>query len=162
MSLSRRDADHVFQSLRGGVVPHTGLDAFAVGIERQREELRRLLELAGRGEGVFKFLRGGYGCGKSFMSRLALLDAQRMGFATSFVVVSDNDLQFHRFDDVYQKVVGELGTATCPRGALGDVLDRWMAKVEEGLVAAGGDDEADDFDEKVEARLAEDIGALTR
>ena len=39
------------------------------------------------------------------MARLALLDAQERGFATSFVVVSDNDLKFHRFDDVYRKVM---------------------------------------------------------
>ena len=55
-----------------------------------------------------------------------LLDAQARGFATSFVVVSDNDLRFHRFDDVYRKVMTELGTASCPRGALGDILDRWI------------------------------------
>ena len=67
------------------------------------------------------------------MARLAILDAQARGFATSFVVVSDNDLHFHRFDDVYRKVVTELGTASCPRGALGDILDRWIGRVEDGL-----------------------------
>lgn len=162
MSISRRDADHIFQSLRGGVVPDRGLDAFAVGIERQRDEVKRILELAEKGEGVFKFLRGGYGCGKSFMSRLAVLDAQRMGFATSFVVVSDNDLQFHRFDDVYRKVVAELGTSNCPRGAIGDILDRWIARVEGELIATGADENADDFDAKVEVQIADRIRALTR
>jgi hypothetical protein len=71
------------------------------------------------------------------MARLALLDAQARGFATSFVVVSDNDLKFHRFDDVYRKVLTELGTASCPRGALGDILDRWIGRVEESLIAGG-------------------------
>src|SRR6266850_6826493 len=140
MGLSRRDVDHIFERLRSGVVPERGLDAFAVGIERQRAELGRLLGLAEAGEGVFKFLRGGYGCGKTFMARLAVLDAQARGFATSFVVVSDNDLKFHRFDDVYRKVLTELGTASCSRGALGDVLDRWIGRVEAALLD-GGDDE---------------------
>jgi hypothetical protein len=54
---------------------------------------------------------------------------RQKGFATSFVVVSDNDLRFHRFDDVYRKVMTELGTASCPRGALGDILDRWIGKL---------------------------------
>ena len=124
MGLSKRDVDHVFERLRSGVVPERGLDAFAVGIERQRAEVGRLLDLAEAKEGVFKFLRGGYGCGKTFMARLAILDAQARGFATSFVVVSDNDLHFHRFDDVYRKVVQELGTSSCPRGALGGPVDR--------------------------------------
>src|SRR5512132_727238 len=141
MGLSRRDIDHVFERLRSGVVPERGLDAFAVGIERQRDELGRLLGLAESGEGVFKFFRGGYGCGKTFMARLAVLDAQARGFATSFVVVSDNDLHFHRFDDVYRKVVQELGTSSCPRAALADVVDRWVGRVEEALVE-GGEDEA--------------------
>jgi PglZ domain/P-loop Domain of unknown function (DUF2791) len=44
------------------------------------------------------------------------------GFATSFVVVSDNDLHFHKFDDVYRKVLQELSTASCPRGALPDII----------------------------------------
>lgn len=161
MGLSRRDVDHVFERLRSGVVPERGLDAFAVGIERQRAELGRLLDLAEAKEGVFKFLRGGYGCGKTFMARLAVLDAQARGFATSFVVVSDNDLHFHRFDDVYRKVVQELGTSSCPRGALGDVVDRWIGKVESALVDGGADETAPDFDEKVQKRMGEEIASLT-
>ena len=161
MGLSQRDTEHIFERLRSGVVPERGLDEFAVGIERQRAEIGRMLDLAAGGEGVFKFLRGGYGCGKTFMARLAVQDAQARGFATSFVVVSDNDLHFHRFDDVYRKVVQELGTSVCPRGALGDVIDRWMARVEEALVAGGADESAGDFDERVQARLGEDIASLT-
>ncbi len=160
-TLTQKDVEHVFESLRKGLVPERGIDAFAVGIEKQRGEVHRQLELAQSGEGTVKFLRGGYGCGKTFMARLAILDAQARGFATSFVVVSDNDLKFHRFDDVYRKVLTELGTAACPRGALGDILDRWIGRVEESLVAAGEDDAAPDFDERVRRRLDEDLAAMT-
>ena len=160
-SITGRDVEHVFESLRKGLVPERGIDTFAVGIEKQRNELHRQLELVADREGSIKFLRGGYGCGKTFMARLALLDAQARGFATSFVVVSDNDLHFHRFDDVYRKVMTELGTASCPRGALGDILDRWIGAVEEALVNAGVDDTADDFDERVRKRLNEDLVSLT-
>ncbi|MEO8179574.1 MAG: BREX system ATP-binding domain-containing protein, partial [Deltaproteobacteria bacterium] len=158
---SQRDREHIFERLRSGVVPERGLEEFAVGIERQRAEVGRLLDLAASGEGVFKFLRGGYGCGKTFMARLAVLDAQAKGFATSFVVVSDNDLHFYKFDDVYRKVVQELGTSSCPRGALGDIIDRWIAKVENALIAGGADEDAPDFDQKVQTRIEEDITSLT-
>ncbi len=158
---SRRDIDHVFERLRSGLVPDRGLEEFAVGIERPRAEIRRLLDLAGRGEGVFKFLRGGYGCGKTFMARLAVLDAQAAGFATSFVVVSDNDLHFHRFDELYRRVVQELGTSACPRGALSDIVDRWIARVEEALVAGGEDANGGSFDEAVARRLAEEVASRT-
>ncbi len=160
-TLTARDVEHIFESLRKGLVPERGMDAFAVGIEPQRGEVQRQLELAESGEGTIKFLRGGYGCGKTFMAKLAILDAQSRGFATSFVVVSDNDLRFHRFDDVYRKVMTELGTASCPRGAIGDILDRWIGQVEETLIAAGEDEDAPDFDDKVQRRLDEDLASLT-
>ncbi len=160
-TLTRRDVDHLFEALRKGLVPERGIDAFAVGIEKQRGEIHRQLDLAAAGEGTIKFLRGGYGCGKTFMARLALLDARARGFATSFVVVSDNDLRFHRFDDIYRKVMTELSTASCLRGALFDILDRWIGKVEDTLVEAGEDEEAKDFDEKVLARLEQDLASHT-
>jgi hypothetical protein len=161
MALDRRDATHVFEQLRSGRVPERGLDAFAVGLERQRAEIGRLLEMARDREGVFKCLRGAYGCGKTFTARLAILDAQARGFATSFVVVSENDLRFHNFNEVYGKVVSELGTTACPRGALGDVMDRWVAAVEEQLIALGADPDAPDFDGKVRAKLDERLSAMT-
>lgn len=161
MSLSQRDTEHVFQELRGGTVPQRALEAFAVGIERQRGEIHRLLDHVKKHEGTFKFLRGGYGCGKTFMGRLAILDAQARGFATSFIVVSVNDLRFHQFADVYRHIVSELATRSCPRGALGDILDRWIGKIEEGLVKVGHHDEAPDFDDKVRAKLDEKLTTLT-
>ena len=160
MAISKRDLDHIFERLRSGVVPERSLEVFAVGIDRQRTEINRQLKLAAEGEGVFKFLRGGYGCGKTFMSRLALLEAQSQGFATSFVVVSDNDLHFYKFDDVYRKVVQELGTNTCPRGALSDILDRWIARVEEALVAGGAEESSPDFDQQVQQRMDQEIQRL--
>lgn len=161
MAIGKREADRVFQALRSGTVPDCGLDTFAVGIERQRTEIGRLLDMAEAGDGVFKCLRGGYGCGKTFTARLAILDAQARGFATSFVVVSDNDLRFHNFNEVYRKVVSELGTTACPRGALGDVMDRWIGAIEESLIGLGEDPDATGFDEKVRSKLDEQLGALT-
>ncbi len=162
MALNKRDIDHVFERLRGGTVPERGLETFAVGIERERGELHRKLDLSRDGEGGVKFLRGGYGCGKTFLSRLAIADAQERNFATSFVVVSDNDLHFHRFDDVYRKVVSELSTRACPRGALADVLDRWVGKVEASLIELGKDPDAAGFDQEVLKKLDEHLAAHTK
>jgi hypothetical protein len=160
-TLTHRDTEHIFESLRKGLVPERGINAFAVGIEKQRDELHRQLDLAAQREGTIKFLRGGYGCGKTFAARLAMLDAQSRGFATSFVVVSDNDLHFHRFDDVYRKVMTELGSASCPRGALGDILDRWIGRIEDSLIATGADEAEPHFDSLVKQRLDEELVSLT-
>src|SRR4051812_14151189 len=124
--LTQIEAHHIFDKLRNGLVPERGLDAYAVGIDKPRDEIRRQLELAQEGAGNVKFLRGGYGCGKTFMARVAIAEAQAKNFVTSFVVVSDNDLRFHLFDEVYRKVVSSLSTQASPRGALGDILDRWI------------------------------------
>ncbi|MFT5685564.1 MAG: hypothetical protein ACI8RZ_006518 [Myxococcota bacterium] len=159
--MQQREINHIFERLRSGLVPELGLEAFAVGIERQRAEVHRQLDMVADGEGQVKFLRGGYGCGKTFLARLAILDAQARGYATSFVVVSDNDLRFHKFDELYHKVVTELSTDVCPRGALGDILDRWVGSVEEALEDAGIDEDSEDFDATVRARLSEDVLSKT-
>ena len=161
MALQIRDAKHIFQRLRNGAVPGRGLDAFAVGIERHRKELTRKLAEVKSGEGDVKFLRGGYGCGKTFMANLLVQDAQQDGFVTSFVVVSDNDLHFHKFDELYKKVVGALSTPACPQGALGDILDRWIGSIEEGLIDLGVPDDDPSFEQKVHAKLDEQLQALT-
>jgi hypothetical protein len=156
-----RHAAHVFHRLLQGTVPDRGLDEIAVGVEKHRKELLRLLEEARQGSGDVKFLRGGYGCGKTFMATLAIQDAQEAKFATSFVVVSDNDFHFHKFDELYRKVVGALSTPACPKGALGDVLDRWIGSLEEGLLKLGVGDSDPAFDEKVLAKLDEQLAGLT-
>ena len=160
-AMSPRDVSHLFEKLRSGLVPERGLDAIAEGIDKARGELGRQLDLAAQGEGCIKFLRGGYGTGKTFMARLATLDAQARGFANSFVVVSDNDLRFHRFDEIYGKVVSELSTEECRRGALDVMLDRWIGAIEERLEDAGADAGADEFDVHVRAELERTLLSLT-
>lgn len=159
--LTQNDAKHIFNQLRCGLVPERGLDAFAVGVDKPRDELRRQLELVQEGSGGVKFLRGGYGCGKTFIARLAIAEAHARGFATSFVVVSDNDLRFHRFEEVYRKVVSELATQSCPRGALSDILDRWIGEIEDGLIQRGSDPDAKGFDQEVREKVREQLANLT-
>ena len=159
--MALREAAHIFQRLRNGTVPDRGLDAFAVGIERHRKELQRKLAEVKGGEGDVKFLRGGYGCGKTFAANLLVHDAKAQGFATSFVVVSDNDLHFHKFDELYRKVVSALSTPACAQGALGDILDRWIGGIEEGLIELGVPESDPDFDKKVHAKLDDQLAGLT-
>ena len=138
---SQRDREHIFERLRSGVVPERGLDAFAVGIERQRAEIGRLLDLAAStARASSSSSAAATAAARPSWPGWPCSTRKRRGFATSFVVVSDNDLHFHKFDDVYRKVVQELGTSTCPRGALGDIIDRWIAKVENALIAGGADE----------------------
>ena len=154
------ETEHIFERLRSGTVPEKGLDKFAVGIDKPLNEIKRQLNLAATNEGVFKFLRGGYGCGKTFMSQYTMLEALKQNFAVSFVVVSPNDTQFHKFDEVYHKIVSGLRTPMAGSGALEDAIDRWIARIEDRLVDEIGDD-AEDFDEQVKTRFETELVELT-
>jgi len=42
---SQRDTLHIFEKLRGGAVPERAIESFAVGIEPQRDEIKRLCDI---------------------------------------------------------------------------------------------------------------------
>ena len=155
-----RDAAHIFQRLRNGTVPDRGLEAFAEGTSSTEKRAPAEDRRGERWRGRCEFLRGGYGCGKTFMANLVLHDAQQSGFVTSFVVVSDNDLHFYKFDELYRKVVSGLSTPACAHGALGDILDRWIGGIEEGLLALGMAEDDPALESNVLAKLDEHLGVI--
>lgn len=156
-----KDIDHIFERLRSGTVPEKGLDKFAIGIDKPLNEIRRQMSLISSGEGAFKFLRGGYGCGKTFMGQYSLLEALKENFAVSFVVVSPNDTQFHKFDEVYHRIVSGIRTPMAAGGALEDAIDRWISRIEDSLADEIGDD-ADDFDGQVKVRFESELSDLAK
>lgn len=160
MNLNLADIQHIYERLREGMVPDRGLDAFAVGIEAPMQELQRQLDLIQQGEGASKFLRGGYGCGKTFMSQLLMLQAIQQDYAVSRVVVSPSDTPFYKFDEVYAKLVQSMQTRMSRGGALEDCLDRWVAKVEDRLLDEGLAEDAPDFDERVQERFEQELSEL--
>lgn len=155
-----QDIEHIFERLREGMVPERGLEAFAVGIDTPLNEIRRQLKMASQGEGASKFLRGDYGCGKTFISQLSLLEALQQNFAVAKVVVSPNDTPFYKFDEVYARIASGLQTRMARGGALADCIDRWIAAVEDALISEGQDEEAPDFDEKVLTRFESELSVL--
>lgn len=161
-ALSAQDTQHIFERLREGTVPERGLDAFAVGTEAVREELGRQFAMVSAGEGASKFLRGDYGCGKTFMAQLTLLEAVQKNFAVSKVVVSPNDTPFYKFDEVYARIVGNLQTGLARGGALGDCIDRWITAVEDRLIAEGGDEDSPDFDDHVAQRFEQELHEIAK
>lgn len=157
-----QDIEHIFERLREGMVPERGLEAFAVGIDTPINELKRQLNMVKQNEGTSKFLRGSYGCGKTFISQLTLLEALKDNFAVSKVVVSPNDTPFYKFDEVYARIVGNLQTSMAKGGALADCIDRWISKIEDALINEGEDEESDNFDEKVKERFESELSDLSR
>jgi hypothetical protein len=160
MALSKQEIDHVFECLRGGMVPEKGLKTFAVGIEDALEEIHRQMRMVRAGEGRYKFLRGGYGSGKTFLSQLALLEALDNEFAVSKVVVSPNDMPFHKFDEVYSRILTSLRTSMAKSGALSDCIDKWISSVEDRLIGEGEDEDDPGFDIRVCRRFENELSEL--
>lgn len=155
-----RDIVHVFERLRSGTVPERGLSLIADGLDDARAEIRRVLTMAADGEGVFKVLRGDYGCGKTFCARVAVEDALEANFVTTWVTVGE-DMRLHRFDEVYRAIVGGLRTPICEREALRFLVGRWYAGIEKVVMDSGIDPESRRFMKAVEARAAVELSAMT-
>lgn len=127
----------VIDALRRGTVPQTGLDLFAVGLERFHNALDEELSTVAAGGAVFKAVRGEYGSGKTFFARWLAERAKRRGFAAAEVQISETETPLHRLETVYRRLLERLSTSSHPPSALRDIIDGWFYTLEEDVLAAG-------------------------
>jgi len=138
MSVSPRRRQEIVDALRRGTVPHSSLDAFAVGLERFESALEQELLAVKGGGAVFKAVRGDYGCGKTFFARWLADRARKLGFATSEVQISETETPLHRLETVYRRLCERLATADTSQAALRNILNAWFYTLEEDALAEGG------------------------
>jgi hypothetical protein len=138
MTISRARASEIIDALRRGTVPRASLDAFCVGLERFEPAVDADLEAVASGRGVFKAVRGDYGCGKTFFTRWLADRARRQGFVTSEVQISETETPLHKLETVYRRLMERLATTDTPEGALRNVVDGWFHVLEEDVLAEGG------------------------
>ena len=91
LTLSREQALTIINALRSGTVPPEGLEHYAVGLEEQMKIVRDQRSYVAQGRGAYKFLRGAYGSGKTFLTSLASAEALADNFLVSKVVISVAD-----------------------------------------------------------------------
>ena len=93
-------ARDIVSALRAGVVPRAGLEHFATGLDRLLPVIEgELDEVAqGEGRGRSKWIRGAYGSGKTFATRLLCARARAKKFATTEVQISINDTPLHHLE----------------------------------------------------------------
>lgn len=127
----------VIAALRRGTVPHSGLDLFAVGLERFENALDEELASVAATGSVFKAVRGEYGSGKTFFARWLAERAKRRGFAVAEIQVSETETPLHRLETVYRRLVERLATSSHRPSALRDVIDGWFYALEEDVLAGG-------------------------
>lgn len=144
----------VVDALRRGTVPHSGLDLFAVGLDRFTGALDEDVATVARGGAAFHAIRGEYGSGKTFFARWLAERAKRAGLATAEVQISETETPLHRLETVYRRLTERLSTATHQPSALRAIVDSWFYTLEEEVLDNG------DVDEDDEAALGEAVDVL--
>jgi len=115
------------------------------------------------GRGRAKWVRGAYGSGKTFATRLICATARARGFATSEVQISINDTPLHHLETVYRRLIERMATASAGEGALQSVIDAWLFEVGDEVTRLRGLDEDDPaFPDAVSARMEERLSGLSQ
>ena len=161
--MNHPESQEIIQALRSGLVPRRGLHHFAVGLEPLMEAIEQELGYVATGKGTSKWLRGEYGTGKTFATRLLGARARRMGFATAEVQVSLNDTPLHHLETVYRRLIERLETEADGSGAFKAIVEGWLYQVGEEVARLRGIDEDDpSFADATEERLEDKLADLSR
>ena len=156
----------MINSLKGGVVPRTGLPYITVGREAEIDALLHDVEIIADGGASFRFISGKYGSGKSF-----LLQTIRNHVMDRNFVVVDADLSPERRLQgtkgqglaTYKELVQNMSTKTRPDGgALTLILDRWISSIQsETASETGMSPDSPGFEKAVEMKIYEVINSLS-
>ena len=156
----KRIAGAVINSLKGGVVPRTGLPYITVGRKAEIAALLHDVDIVSEGGASFRIVVGKYGSGKSFILQTIRSYVMDRGF-----VVVDADLSPERRLQgtrgqglaAYRELIRNMSTRTRPEGgALMLILDRWVRNLDEEIRKKTGLEETDPrFAAEAEAQLDE-------
>ena len=135
----KRIAHTLINSLKGGVVPRTGLPYITVGRKNEIEALLHDVNIVSEGGASFRFIVGKYGSGKSFLLQTIRNYVMDKGF-----IVADADLSPERRLQgtkgqglaTYRELISNLSTKTKPEGgAVTLLLDKWISKIQAECMA---------------------------
>jgi len=154
----------VLAALRRGTVPESGLDLFAVGLDRFAGTFDEELANCAGGAAEVKAVRGEYGAGRTFLARWVAERAKSAGMAVAEVQISETETPLHRLETVYRRLCERLTTATEPPSAFRTILDSWLYALEEDVLAEGTVDSQDPeaLGVAVDALLEQRLGDLAR
>jgi chromosomal replication initiation ATPase DnaA len=141
VSIERRSARDVIDALRQGVVPDRNLDLLIIGQTKPRQHLKELFEEARNNKSPFKFIRGPYGAGKTFLCSWLREYALNNEFAVSTVNIGP-DQPLSDLPIFFSGLINGLRTfEKRDSSALVDILESWLLNIHrktaqiEGLTA---------------------------
>ncbi|MBK9069387.1 MAG: BREX system ATP-binding protein BrxD [Myxococcales bacterium] len=153
----------IVNALRSGLVPNSGLDHFATGLDALVEAVNEDLDFVAGGKGLSKWIRGEYGTGKTFAARYLCAKARERKFASSEVQISINDTPLHHLETVYRRLIEKLETAADGPNAFQAIVEAWLYQVGDEVTRLRGIAEDDPgFAEATEQRLEDKLADLSK
>lgn len=107
LEVSAKQAKHIINALKNGVVPREGLELLRIGRDIEIEEIYRCMNYASEGNSVIKFITGDYGAGKSFF----LNSIKQLATAENFLATKlqiDNGFRFNNLEVFYYYLMHNL------------------------------------------------------
>lgn len=163
--IPKRIATILLNSLKGGVVPRTGLGYIAVGREKEINALLNDVKIIEDGGATFRFIVGKYGSGKSFLLQTIRNHVMDQGF-----VVLDADLSPERRLTgtkgqglaTYRELISNMSTKTKPDGgALPLILERWISSIQsEVMTTLNISPDEESFEKQVEIKIYQVVNKI--
>lgn len=129
MVLERKSARDIIDALRHGVVPNTNLDMLMVGQSGARRHLSEILSELNDSKSHFKFIRGQYGSGKTFLCSWLKEYALQHEYAVSFLNISHDQ----PLSDLPVFFAGMINGLRTPEkrdsSALVDIIESWLLNI---------------------------------
>jgi hypothetical protein len=127
--LEKRSARDIIDALRHGVVPKNNLDLLMVGQQTARNHLADILFEVGLNKSHFKFIRGQYGSGKTFLCSWLKEFALKNEYAVSFINIS-HDQPLSDLPVFFSGLINGLRTPEkTDSSALVDILESWLLNI---------------------------------
>jgi hypothetical protein len=163
--LGKQAARDLVDALRQGVVPEKHLDKLCVGQEAVRKHLVELLDHVRTGRSEFKFVRGPYGSGKTFLCSWLREQAYHAEFAVSTVRIGPEQ-PLSDLPVFFSGIVAGLRTPEKRHAsALPDILESWLLGVHRRTCELEGIDPMDAGSQPhlasvVEGRIEQELARL--
>ena len=127
--LQKKSARDIIDALRHGVVPSNNLSLLMVGQQTARKHLAEILQEVNSHKSHFKFIRGQYGSGKTFLCSWLKEFALNNEFAVSFMNIS-HDQPLSDLPIFFSGMINGLRTPEkTDSSALVDILESWLLNI---------------------------------
>ncbi|GAA3942761.1 hypothetical protein GO495_08140 [Chitinophaga oryziterrae] len=127
--LEKKTARDIIDALRHGVVPRNNLNLLMVGQQTARNHLSDILLEVNANKSHFKFIRGQYGSGKTFLCSWLKEFALNNEFAVSFINIS-HDQPLSDLPIFFSGLINGLRTPEkTDSSALMDILESWLLNI---------------------------------